>query len=128
MCNHISLVRPATAEATVGLHDQRISAQTVTNRLREAHLRSRHPHQGLDLTAVNRCNQLEWANAHLRVCLAPWKSVLFKDESRFSLYRADGRQHVWRRVGEWFAFANVVNRVPHGGRGIMVWAGISYGQ
>ncbi len=28
---------------------------------------------------------------------------LFKDESRFSLYRADGRQCVWRRVGERFA-------------------------
>ncbi len=25
------------------------------------------------------------------------------DECRLSLYRADGRQHVWRRVGEWFA-------------------------
>ncbi len=28
----------------------------------------------------------------------------------------------------WFANANVVNRVPYGGVGVMVWAGISYGQ
>ena len=27
-----------------------------------------------------------------------------------------------------FADVNVVNRVPHGGGGVMVWAGISYGQ
>jgi len=43
-----------TAAATIGLHNQRISAQTVRNRLREAHLFARHPHRGLDLTAVSR--------------------------------------------------------------------------
>ncbi len=41
-------LRPATrtAAATIGLHNQRISAQTVS------------PHRGLDLTAVHRCNRL----------------------------------------------------------------------
>ncbi len=40
-------VRPATrtAAATIGLNNQRISAQTVRNHLREAHLHARHPHQ-----------------------------------------------------------------------------------
>ncbi len=81
-------LRPATrtADATVGLHKQRISAQTVRNCLREAHLRARRPHQGLDLTAAHAAGQL-----------------IFMDQSRFSLYRADGRQHVWRCVGEQFA-------------------------
>ena len=32
------------------------------------------------------------------------------------------------RVGEWFVDVNVVNSVSHGGGGVMVWAGISYGQ
>ncbi len=60
-------LRPATRTAaeTIGLHNQRISAQTVRNRLREAHLRARRPHRGLDLTAVRRRNRLEWANAHI---------------------------------------------------------------
>ncbi len=31
------------------------------------------------------------------------------DESPFSLYRADGRQHVWRRMGERIADVNVVD-------------------
>jgi hypothetical protein len=31
-------------------------------------------------------------------------------------------------VDEWFADVNVVNRVPHGGGGVIVWAGISYRQ
>ncbi len=47
-----------TTAATIGLHNQIISAQTVRNRLREAHLHARHPHQGLDLTAVRRLNRL----------------------------------------------------------------------
>ncbi len=40
-------LRPATrtAAATIGLHNQRISAQTVRNRLREAHLHARRPHR-----------------------------------------------------------------------------------
>ena len=31
-------------------------------------------------------------------------------------------------TGQMFADVNVVNRVPHGVGGVMVWAGISYGQ
>lgn len=133
---HIRLVhlrdrlRPATrtADETVGLHNRHITPQTVRNRLRESNLHARRPHRGLDLTAVRRRNRLLWANAHVRWPLARWRRVLFTDESRFQLYRADGRQRVWRRVGERFADANVVRRVAHGGGGIMVWSGISYGH
>jgi hypothetical protein len=38
------------------------------------------------------------------------------------------RPLVWHYVGEWFADVNVANRVPHGGGGFIVWAGISYRQ
>ncbi len=50
------------------------------------------------------------------------------DEFQFSLYRADGRQHVYHCVGERFADVNVVARVAHGGSGVIVWAGVCYGQ
>ncbi len=117
-------LRPATrtAAATIGLHNQRISAQTVRNCLREAHLHARCPHRGLDLIAVHRHNRLELKNAHIRWHLALWRGVLFTDESRFSLYRADSRQRVWRWVGERFADLNVVDQVAHGG------GGVCYGQ
>ncbi len=104
-------LRPATrtAAATIGLHNQRISAQTVRNRLGKAHLHARLPHRGLDMTTVRRRNRLEWANAHIRWRLALWRGVLFTDESWFLLHRADGRQRVWCRVGERFADVNVVD-------------------
>ncbi len=106
-------LRPATrtTAVTIGLHNQIISAQTVRNHLREAHLHARFPHLGLDLTAVCRRNRIEWANAHIWWCLALWRGDLFMDESRFSLYRANGRQCVWCRVGERFADVNIVDRV-----------------
>ena len=37
-------------------------------------------------------------------------------------------QRVWRCVGEWFANVNAVDRVAHAGGGVMVWAGVCYGQ
>ncbi len=60
--------------------------------------------------------------------MALWRGILFTDESRFSLYRVDGRQRVWQRLGEWFGDVNVVDRVAHGGGGVMVWAGVCYGK
>ncbi len=44
----------------------------------------------------------------------------------FSLYRAEGRQHVC--VVWMIGLLNVVDLVAHGGGGVMVWAGVCYGQ
>ena len=110
MCNHASLhirllhlrglLRPATrtADETMGLHNQIISAK---------------------LLGTISGNRLQWTFAHLQ-----WRSVLFMDEYRFQLYWADGSQRAWYQ----FADVNVVYRVPHGGGGVIVWAGISYRQ
>lgn len=62
------------AAATIGLHDRRISAQTLRKRLREAHLCSNCPHC-LDLTAVRRRYRIEWANGHTRWLLARWSWI-----------------------------------------------------
>ncbi|ROL53228.1 F-box only protein 6 [Anabarilius grahami] len=42
--------------------------------------------------------------------------------------RAGGRQRLWHCVGERFADVNVVDRVAHGGSGVMVWATLCEGD
>ncbi len=112
-------LRPTTwtADATIGLHNQRSSAQTVRNHLREAHLHAHRSHRGLDLTAVRRRSRLEWANAHIR-----WRGVLFTMNPGF---HCTG-QIVDSMYG--VVWVNVVDRVGHGGGGVMVWVGVCYGQ
>ena len=51
---------------------------------------------------------------------------MVSDESRFLLYRADGRQRVYRRDGERFR-DNCVDEVDRFvGVGLIAWAGIAY--
>jgi len=115
-----------TAAATISLHYLRISAETVRNRLREAQLHSCHSHRCLDLTVVRHRNRLKWANAHIWLRLALWRGVLNGWILVFTVW-ADGRKRM-HCVGECFADVNVVGRVAHGGGGVMVWAGVCYGQ
>ncbi len=115
-------LRPATrtAAATIGLHNQIISAQTVRNCLREAQLHARRPNRGLDLTAVHRRNRLEWANAHIQWPLALWRGVSSQINHGFHC--------TGKMADSVFANVNVVDRVAHGGGGVIVWAGVYYRQ
>ena len=68
-------LRPATrtAAATIGLHNQRISAQTVRNRLREAHLHARRPLRGP--TLVGKCSHSMASGTLERCSLHEWITV-----------------------------------------------------
>ena len=52
---------------------------------------------------------------------------LFSDESRFTLFRPDGRRHVYRSRGERFSDACVLERDMFGDPSLMVWGGIYHG-
>ena len=54
-----------------------------------------------------------------------WASALFTDESRFNLRRSDGRARVYRRRGERFHDACVVEIDRFGGGSVMICGGIS---
>ena len=51
-------------------------------------------------------------------------SLIFSDESRFSVSHADGRVRVYRRRNERYAHCCVRERDRFGGGGVMVWEGI----
>lgn len=116
-----------TARMTPGQHNERISAQTVRNRLRAEGLRARRPFVGPVLTRQHKQARLAWSQEHLRWTRQQWKNVLFTDESRFALTTGDGRIRVYRRRNERYAEACTLQRDSYGGGGsIMVWGGISH--
>ena len=113
----------ATSTAATAL-GHRISRQTVYRRLRQYGIRPRHPYRGPLLTPRHRNNRLIWARRVRRWQRRDWARVMFSDESRFLIFRNDGRQLVYRRFGERLA-PNCVQQVwLFGGGGLMVWGGI----
>lgn len=99
----------------------RVTAQTVRNRLQAAGLRARRPYNGPILTPLHRRNRLVWATRHIRFTQRQWNSVVFSDESRFTLRFADGRVRVYRRRGERYAQVCVREVDRFGGGSVMVW-------
>ena len=118
----------ATAAVTPGTHNNRISAQTVRNRLAESGLHGRRPYVGSVLTLCHRNNREQWALGHINWTRQRWRTILFTDESRFALSRGDGRVRLYRRRNERYADCCVLQRDRFGGGGsVMVWGGIAYG-
>ena len=115
-----------TAAVTIGSHNRPISAHTVIRRLRERGIRARRPYVGPVLTRRHRQARSQWCHAHRRWLARQWNQVLFSDESRFTLEKADGRVRVYRRVGERYSDACVteVDRFRRGS--VMVWGGINH--
>ena len=70
------------AQVTPGTHNNRISADTVRNRLREFGLRPCRPYVGIRLTPRRRQVRMAWLTQH-RPTLFPlrqWRNVMFSDE------------------------------------------------
>ena len=97
---HLRHLRDRFLTATQTAREFGISRQTVSRRLRERGLRCRRPYRGPILTAYHRRERLRWARQHYRWRLLDWRRVIFSDESRFRVSRADGRVRLYRRLGE----------------------------
>lgn len=65
-----------------------------------------------------------WCTHHLRWTRQQWSSVLFTDESRFTLSFNDRRVKVWWHRGERFQDACVQEHERHGRGSVVVWGGI----
>ncbi|GFU19582.1 transposable element Tcb2 transposase [Trichonephila clavipes] len=123
--------RTTTVPQLVADHFQasgrRISATTVRNRLHNAGLYARRPVVCVPLNGRQRRNRLCWAREHVSWTQQQWASVLFTDESRFTMESDSGRLLIWREQRTRCHQSITVERHIYRGGGILVWAGISLG-
>jgi len=122
---HTARLQRRLAEATGRV----FSVRTVRNRLYEDGRSAFRPLKFPKLTARHRVNRLAWATNHVTWTRRQWSSVMFSDESKFNITRADGRLRVWRKRGEDLrTSANAVLETDAFGLGgVMVWGGIWQG-
>ena len=73
----------------------------------------------------HRAARLTWCRRYLRFRIQDWANILFTDESLFHLDSSGGRSRVYRRVGERYADACVIQRQSFGGGRVMVWGSIT---
>ena len=123
------LTSTETAVNTVGSHNRRIHPKTVRNRYRECGLRARRPNVGLPLNRARRARRMAWvtAQAPRRFPMRQLRRVFLIDESRFTLFCADGRRRLYRRRRERYADSCGFERARYRGGSVMVWGGISHG-
>ncbi|GFV61022.1 transposable element Tcb2 transposase [Trichonephila clavipes] len=89
---------------------RRISATTVRNRLHNAGLYARRPVVCVPLNGRQRRNRLCWAREHVSWTQQQWASVLFTDESRFTMESDSGRLLIWREQRTRYYQSNTVER------------------
>ena len=87
---------------------QRVSTQTVRNRLQNDTMNARRPATGPILTRAHRIQRLEFRDNHLNWEMRDCQSVLFTNESRFHMTSCDRRVRVWRRPGERYTYCNIL--------------------
>ncbi|GFU89597.1 HTH_Tnp_Tc3_2 domain-containing protein [Trichonephila clavipes] len=105
----------------------RISASTIRRRLHNSGLYARRPVVCAPLNRRQRRARLSWAREHVSWTRQRWASVLFTDESKFTLDSDSERLLIWRKRSTRYHQSNTVERHSYRGGGKMVWAGISLG-
>ena len=93
---------------------ERISTQTVRNRLHEFGLNARRPAMRVPLTRQHMQDWLDFARIHVRWTIPDWTTVLFTHKSRFRPDFTDRRQLLWRMSKERFDELDAVEHDHHG--------------
>ena len=104
------------------------NVRTVYRRLAEAGIRSYRPAVRIPLTPRHKNLRKRWCRDQSRRRLDEWRTVMWSDESRFTLDFHDGRNHVHRLRGERFAPCCLQEHDRYGGGSVLVWAAIWHGR
>lgn len=98
-----------------------VSTKTIYRNLHQIGFNSHHAASKPLLNDKQRQDRLEWCINRRHWSKKMWRSVIWSDESRFTLFCNDGPTRVWRKPGTRYNIENLTPTVKHGGGGIMVW-------
>ncbi|GFV44101.1 transposable element Tcb2 transposase [Trichonephila clavipes] len=98
----------------------RVSRVTISKRLHEKGLFARRPVVCIPLTYTNRRIRLAWRRQVRDWSICQWTTVLFTDESLFSLNTDSRPTLIWREPGPHHLLSNVREIDNYGGGGLMV--------
>ena len=106
------------------VHRTIVYLHKLSNRFREGGLSARRPYVGCVLVRRDHVNRVNWADIRIyrRWLRQQWNSVLFYDESRFTIHRGDGRVRVYRRRNIRYVDCCVLERDCFG-VGLLSWSG-----
>lgn len=114
-----------TAEMNVVLKNP-VSTKTIRRELHKQGIYGRAAIQKPFISDANACNRKKWCLSHKAWTMEQWKTVIWSDESCFTLFPTSGRVYVWRTPSQAFETDCLLPRVKHGGGSVMVWAAISW--
>lgn len=97
-----------------------VCEKTVSNYLHEQGFYGRVGIRKPLVTEVNRKKRLAWAKER-KEWVDEWNNVIWSDESKFELFRGNGKRWVWRQPHEKYDIDCLIPTVKSGQQGIMVW-------
>lgn len=108
----------------IGNHQRLISDDTVRRRLIANNIRCRRRAKGPLLAIRHRQERLQSTMQRQNWRHQRWRNIIFSDESRYSIFNADGRPRVCRKRGKRLSVACSMERDSWGRPNIRAWCGI----
>lgn len=94
--------------------------KTISNYLHEQGFYGRVGVKKPLVTEVNRKKRLAWAKER-KEWTDEWENIIWSDESKFELFKGDGRRWVWRQPHEKYNIECLIPTVKSVQQGVMVW-------
>ncbi|GFY41541.1 transposable element Tc1 transposase [Trichonephila inaurata madagascariensis] len=88
---------PKLADQIATASGKKVHPETVRRILRSGGYNGRVSSRKPFISSVNQQKRLDFASPHVDKDFDFWKTVVFTHESKFNVFRSDGRGKVWRK-------------------------------
>ncbi|GFX00929.1 uncharacterized protein TNCV_4578951 [Trichonephila clavipes] len=98
-----------------------VRSRTVRRELKNSGFHGRAAAHKPNITPQNAKHRLQWCRDHRHWTVDTWKTVLWSDESRFTVRQSEEHVWVWRMPGERFFNDCIVPTAKFSGGSKLVW-------